>query len=426
MPRRPVRPKDIQNPDRILSNLLKDYVDGSLDDSRVLYRAYVVEVDHIGANLEEEPAPNPPGSIRARVITEARDKDTADEDLPVFWPLFPYDLMPVKPTEHVYVIFEDPDKKEHGLWISRIPEPNTVHNYNLTPGSQKYIDNPDNDLSEGSAAEQIVQDTDEEPAPVEATKPNAEADDEFIADEEVPPFTARVGDRVIHGSNNTMIVLGRDRPDAVDSGIEDEAGTIDVVTGRTDEADMNMDTDESRIYITMQSDGDGNFEIEEPALPGDSGATASEASGEDSYIVAKSNQVRVVARGAFKINVGDGSLKLSVADDGSLSIETSSTVDIKADGDLTVETPKAIIACDESALGSGGADQGILHGDAFAQEMTTFLNALLADAGGAGIAFGVPAAVQLPGTAAAIPTLLAKLTPAPAGVISSKHKLDKK
>jgi len=60
--------------------------------------------------------------VKARVLTDGLDRLVADEDLRVFWPMFPQDqlAMPISPGEHVYVVFED-EGFTHGLWISRVP-----------------------------------------------------------------------------------------------------------------------------------------------------------------------------------------------------------------------------------------------------------------------------------------------------------------
>ena len=287
--RRPIRPKEILNPDRILSNLLRDYVEGVFDDYNFLFRASVVKIDHVGGQLPSPSAPelplNPKNSIQARVITNSRDKDLPDTDLPIFWPLFPHDVMPVKEGEHVYVIFEDSNNKSHGLWIARIPEPATVDSANLVPGVKKYQDDPDSDFSQ-IGAEQAVQDTDKAPSPVSVS--------EDFSVEAVPAFTARVGDRVIEGSNNAMIVLGRDRPSDKSSGQKENAGTVDIVVGRNKPEDMDLANDKARIYITSKSDIDDNLQITD-------GNNAKGASA----IALKADQIRIVVNGDFKI-VADG------------------------------------------------------------------------------------------------------------------------
>ena len=290
MARRPLRPKDVQDPERILGNLLKDYAEGRLDGHRVIYRASVVQIDNVGGQLETDP-PNPRGSIKARIITDAYDAYTSIEDLGVFWPLFPFDLLPVKESEHVYVIFEDPNKKDHGLWITRIPEPNNVDNPNLTPGLRKFEQNSANEM--GSSPEKAVQDTVIDPG-------IAEVSPEFPVNENITGFRARVGDRVIQGSHNTLVVLGRDRPTNAESGETADAGTIDIVAGRVaGSADVDPAADKSRIYLTMNSDVDGNFNIQ-----------VGEAAGPSAAIVLKSDQIRVVARNGMKLVVEGGDITL--------------------------------------------------------------------------------------------------------------------
>jgi len=263
-----------------------------------LYRASVVKIDQVGGVLDPTP-PNPKNSIQARVITNARDKDLEDDELPVFWPLFPHDIMPVKPGEHVYVIFEDAAEKTHGLWLCRIPEPSSVDNANIVPGIQKYQNDTANDFS-SVGAEQAVQDTDSPPtaAPVSS---------EFVS-ETVPKFRARVGDRVIEGSNNTIIILSRDRPTDPASGLPGAAaGTIDIVAGRAAPDNLDMAGDKSRIYITMKSDIDANLGT------GAIGPAGVQPSAAVAAIAVKSDEIRVVARTGTRIIVEGGDLILEGA-----------------------------------------------------------------------------------------------------------------
>jgi hypothetical protein len=134
MPKTPLRPKDVLEPHRVLDNLLNDYIQGQLDDNNFLYRVLVTKIDTIGGQLEKEEdgaTPNPKNSIKGRIITAGYDSATPEEALPVFWPLFPFQVMPIKEGEHVYVIFEDNINKQHGLWITRVPENKRVDQRNL-------------------------------------------------------------------------------------------------------------------------------------------------------------------------------------------------------------------------------------------------------------------------------------------------------
>src|SRR3990167_8790546 len=115
---------DIIFPEKNILSSLRDLTEGKIVGGSFLRRALVVEIDQVGGKLEQTPKQNPKNSIRARIISEPSPHTFLEnKDLPVFWPLFPFDLFPIKEGEHVYVCF-DGDKGDHGLWISRIAEPN--------------------------------------------------------------------------------------------------------------------------------------------------------------------------------------------------------------------------------------------------------------------------------------------------------------
>lgn len=126
------------------------------DATTFLYRALVLAVDVEGGLLENPSASgkvthdingkqfdvaarlgpkNPQNSIKARILTDGFDKFANDDNLRVFWPFFPENIsLPIKPGEHVYVIFED-SQQQHGLWISKIPGHEGV---NYAPGASFY------------------------------------------------------------------------------------------------------------------------------------------------------------------------------------------------------------------------------------------------------------------------------------------------
>ena len=127
-----------RRPELILSDLIRSH---AREDSRVRHyrRAVVVAIDHEGGRLQNDGGDgsvsdgngktfraligpeNPRGSVKARVLTDGLDRLLSDDDLRVFWPMFPQDQfsIPISPGEHVYVIFED-EGFDHGLWISRV------------------------------------------------------------------------------------------------------------------------------------------------------------------------------------------------------------------------------------------------------------------------------------------------------------------
>lgn len=134
-----------RRPELFFSDILtkgsrQDYV--TRDENLVVfYRALVVAVDIDGGQLENpngdggvkhkigkqeinipaiEGPKNPRNSIKARIITDGFDQFSDDESLKIFWPFFPEnDALPIKPGEHVYVIFEDREF-EHGLWLGKV------------------------------------------------------------------------------------------------------------------------------------------------------------------------------------------------------------------------------------------------------------------------------------------------------------------
>ncbi len=289
--RRQISPEDLLHPENVMDNLINDYIEGALDDSRVFFRASVVAIDHVGGQFEDRPK-NPKGSVKARVITNGFDAYTSDDDLPVFWPLMSHALPPVKEKEHVLVVFED-EKREHGFWVTRLPQPATSDSKNFSEGIKQYMD-ADPDLQR-AAAEQKVQNLAREPTQVQVSS-------EFVVEDDVP-FTARVGDYVLPGSNNAMVVIGRDRPGNRDSGQREGAGTVDIVVGRSTAEDMDMVNDKARVYTSALTDADAN------AGTTNIGQSAQPASA----VIAIGDQIRIVARSGTKIVVTGGDMTLEAA-----------------------------------------------------------------------------------------------------------------
>lgn len=137
-----------RRPEIFLSELIKKSARNELlsseDNVPVLFRAIVLDVDVEGGKLENIDGAgnanigpiNPKNSIKARIITNSLDEYTTDNDLRVFWPFFPEHFsIPIKPGEHVYIMFEDRDF-EHGLWICKIPG---HENLNFFKGESAFI-----------------------------------------------------------------------------------------------------------------------------------------------------------------------------------------------------------------------------------------------------------------------------------------------
>ncbi len=143
-----------RRPELVLADLIRSR---AIDDERTrnYRRAVVLAVDLNGGLLQNKsgsgsvsvrnrdgqtktyPAlpgiDNPRGSVKARILTDGLDRLLADEDVRVFWPLFPQDQfsVPISPGEHVYVVFED-EGLTHGLWVSRIPGQDSANSFRGT------------------------------------------------------------------------------------------------------------------------------------------------------------------------------------------------------------------------------------------------------------------------------------------------------
>jgi hypothetical protein len=296
MRRSRIQAEQANSPEEVMYSMVQDYVEGVLDTHRFLFRANVVAVDTVGGQFELDP-PNPRNSIRARIITSGYNANTLDDDLPIFWPLFPHLQLPVKENEHVYIIFED-EARQHGLWLTRIPQRLDSDSKNYAEGTAPYLqDNANENYATAISIDQRVIGSVTAPTAIQLSP-------DFVV-EDVPQFKPRVGDYVIQGSNNTIIVLGRDRPGAADDTTAQQAGagTIDLVAGRASE-EMSTDADESRIYISRKTDADTNFGTGQIG-----GAGASPAQPGPSVAV-KSTQIRIVAREGMKIVVVNGDLTI--------------------------------------------------------------------------------------------------------------------
>ena len=135
-------------------------------------------------------------------------------------------------------------------------------------------------------------------------------------DEPVPSFRRAQCEKVIQNTNNSFIVLGRDRPESLASGCGGKgwtgAGMIDLVVGRgavysaqkkkslgpKDLVGPSFATDAARIYITQKSLGiDDYFGFTN---------TKTNSYGK-SAIALKADHTRIIARESVRIYAGAGS-----------------------------------------------------------------------------------------------------------------------
>ena len=196
--------------------------------------------------------------------------------------------------------------------------------------------------------------------------------------ESVPRFKKRPGDVVLEGSNNTLIVLGRDRNGSASTAeLKKNSGTIDIVSGRgqTDltsgnkvindlvneelskhgsslkrnEGNPDFKNDKSRIYVSQNTKVDENFDLaknnstlkKDPISDSDVG---------DSGIVIKSDKVRILARSDLQIVVTS-----NPKEEGSDSTKWAS-ITLKANGDIVFKPSDMGYI----KLGGDDADRGIV------------------------------------------------------------------
>lgn len=135
------------------------------------------------------------------------------------------------------------------------------------------------------------------------------ARDVLVLKEDVPSFKKRAGDTVLAGANNSIIVLGRDRVDKIDSGhySEKSSGAIHMIVGRGS-GDIDINSDKASVYITSKSDIDDML---------DDSSRVSETS--VSSVALVGDCVRIKSRNSLRVNVGKATLTMSA--DGRIDIE---------------------------------------------------------------------------------------------------------
>jgi len=377
-----------------------DTLNPGVDNTRVFYSAVVVDFisnpeEYLNANStseDEEDISNreslksgknkvenpelvdfvPRNSIIGWIVSDRASRSSGPM---ILYPFFsPHMCMPVKAGEQVWIVFEHAGTKSKiGYWLTRKATNLQVDDLNYT--HQDRITLPlvaaaKNQSASNNHEESNSDEFDPASFPLggyESRESNTLPGDdpyEEIVDksssyqtqhtgEPVPRFSKRAGDCTLQGSNNTLIVLGEDRPSSTESDTDIKGkGTIDMVAGRgvllksgefLYDSDGKIDIDEnisspsaivensrllkeidkapdvntkndvktanpaegdpdyindlSRIYVSMKTDGDKNFGIdsESESLPTAFDSSIDDAD-QDAYTIFKSNQIRIVAR----------------------------------------------------------------------------------------------------------------------------------
>jgi len=390
-----------------------------IDDNKISYFEHV-----LGVSNSQFASVLPRNTIIARRVLDTNSSASAPAMF--LFPFFPSTLsLPCQPGEHVWVMFENPSgtKNDLGYWMCRITEPGFVDDVNHThaprandssfsPGIQEQFDEEDSAVYEFRNGRSGVRDGSRYTIAESATLPGAEDAYEKLINETdggklstleaIPRYRKRPGDTAFEGSNNTLIVLGKDRngavakyttnaggrmgvdalPDADMSG--PSAGAIDIVAGRgqTDatsgisvdskliaggatgfsevgksknettpgEGDPDFKSDRSRIYVAQRTKVDENFNLKDinqelgKGIIQGGDPTKKDIKDEDrgdGAIVIKSDKVRLIARSDVEIIVTG----FAKRDDKGNIVESENDDDfaviaIKANGDIIFRPSK--------------------------------------------------------------------------------------
>lgn len=389
----------------------------------------------------------PRNSIIAKLIGEQRD--------PMFmFPFFPSHLsLPCKPGESIWAFFEKTDSNSNiAFWMSRVIDGHQTDDVNHShPGNIYEVDRKDSikEVFEKTIKKREQSEDEEEEIDEEETEdPDAvwselrngpvltvendrftrgessllpgEPEDVFerlitetdaaslMEYEPVPRFTKRPGDVVLEGTNNTLIVLGKDRNGPPEkTKFSKESGTIDIVSGRGQtpdtfgkqksvtsifgakgdqkgpvlkkeldksidnlkdtEGDPSYESDRSRVLISQRTSPDNYFKINSY----NSSLSVQDSSSGDAAIVIKSDKIRLIARSDVQILVTGFSEEKSPAGSdikkestdssnwGSITINSKGEIIIKPGNDAVIklggeEANKAILCAPSLYPGTGG------------------------------------------------------------------------
>ena len=381
----------------------------------------------LGVNNIDLASVLPRNTIVARRVIEGNA--SAVEPAMFLFPFFPPAIsLPCEPGEHVWAMFEHPTGKGNnlGYWFCRIVEAGFAEDANHThapraldpsfsPGTKDTAEGSDDPVYEFRNGRPGTRDGERYSIAETLQIPDAGADayEKLMTYEAVPRYRKRPGDVAFEGSNNTLIVLGRDRTGAVakykdgaDNGTQvvdglpdtdlpvdqKQAGSIDIVVGRgqTDktsgklvksktvekadfqeevgkakkdlvenEGDPDFKTDRSRVLIAQQTPVDKNFGLDtynKSKAVDTKGEVTDTVSGEGAIVI-KTDKIRFIARADVQILVmgateRDDKGKLKDVDD----VSKWASITLKRTGDIVI-TPadKGVIK-----LGGDDADKAVL------------------------------------------------------------------
>jgi hypothetical protein len=297
----------------------------------------------------------PRNTIVIKKLTLGTSKTSADEI--ICYPFFSSHLsLPIKPGEQVWFVYENPDNPGPiAFWFSKVHEPSHVEDANYSFFTRSYRNETQKDKSTGSkwdkqtgaASEETKDDLNGLVSPTDNPKELLEIvqyTKGIHKFEAVPAYTKRMGDLVLQGSNNTLIMLGEERGHSSKNASaiinsanklsqDDRSSAIDIVVGRgktsstscteiagpldvkmsdkrerkITEGDAHFQYDAARIYLTSNSNKfaahnpDNLLSLMDPnnkSYPG-----VNYLPGTGSFAVMKADNLRLVARSSGLIKI---------------------------------------------------------------------------------------------------------------------------
>ena len=319
-----------------------------VDDTIIPYftRAIVRDVDTVGGQLD---GINPINSIVADIV-----ELISDGEAPIFYPMFSSHMMlPIKENEEVWVMFENISNMTLGYWISRTPELIRTDDINKANSLTKhkfdfFLDNTISNSEDVTATdieldESIRTGVDSQDRTSDRFDENKTGLNSRFIKDLVPIYRKEsTGDFVIQGSNNASIILTTNRKEQGEETDRQKAGSIDIVVGRGNNAEakpneldgirngeeeketegiISYNSDSARILVTMNSNADTNFQTTQQGAINDNAK---------SFIVQKSDAIRLVARSSIKIETQP------INDDGAIIDDDRASLVIKPDGEIII------------------------------------------------------------------------------------------
>ena len=357
------------------------------------------------------------------------------------YPFFSSHLcMPVKTGETVWIFF-DREIKTVGYWMSRVH--GDEHNEDLSYSHYDKIYKPQEGSDDSPGTVEKASGDKKSKAPVDdfpnlsLKQKNGKNEYERIVSssndpviyEPIPRFTKRPGDFVIHGSNNSMVLLGTDRYWAHDDTPEESesnalkipapfSGIVDIVAGRSrglvsgsmtrttpatfknsrsfdevvkdprkgdkgvnSEGDPDFHSDAARIYISMNTSIDNALTLDQftPVFPGEKEVRPTSVG---SAVISKADHIRIVARKDEELGI-NGTIRIikegQLGGDAKNVANDGCSILLHDNGAIHLASNKIYLGLSEVEGGKLSVDENTVQPYVKFQELKKLLDSILKD-----------------------------------------------